>query len=132
MTMSVTSTLWLRPPLVPMIVSVYIPGRLVIAGVTVSVDEPEPVTKGLLNEAVAPEGNPDTVKLTVPENPFIDETATEKLVLVVRTTICEEGVAEIPKSGAGFTVIFREGGLGSVRPALSVTVSVAAKVPGVL
>jgi hypothetical protein len=36
------------------------------------------------------------------------------------------------KSGAGFTVMFREGGLGSVRPALSVTVSVVAKVPGVL
>src|SRR6267143_4156770 len=132
MTVSVTFTLWLRPPLVHVIVSVYIPGGLVIAGLTVSVEEPEPVTKGLLKEAVASEGNPDTLKLTVPEKPFTEETVTEKLVLVVCTTICEEGVAEMLKSGAGFTVTFREGGLGSVRPALSVTVSVAAKVPGEL
>ena len=70
MTVSVTFTLWLRPPLVPVIVSVYIPGGLVIAGVTVSVEEPEPATKGLLKEAVAPEGNPDTLKPTVPEKLF--------------------------------------------------------------
>ena len=99
---------------------------------TVSVEEPEPVTRGSLKEAVAPEGNPDTFKLTVPEKPFAEEMVTEKLVLVVCTTICEEGVAEMLKSGAGVTVIMREGGLGSVRPALSVTVSVAAKVPGAL
>jgi len=99
--------------------------------VTVSVEEPEPVKKGLLKEAVPLGGNPDASKLTVPEKPFTEETVTEKLVLLVCATICEEGVAEMVKSGAGFTVIFREGGLGSVRPALSVTVSVPAKVPGV-
>lgn len=77
MTVSVTSALWLRLPLVPVIVSVYIPGGVVIAGVTVSVEEPEPVTRGLLKEAVALEGSPDTFKLTVPEKPFSEETVTE-------------------------------------------------------
>jgi hypothetical protein len=77
MTVSVTFTLWVRLPLVPMIVRVYIPGGLVSAGLTVRVEEPEPVTRGLLKEAVASEGNPDTLKLTVPEKPFIEETVTE-------------------------------------------------------
>jgi uncharacterized protein YneR len=42
----------------------------------------------------------------------------------------EEGEAVMEKSGAGLTVMVRVGGLGSVRPALSVTVSVAVKEPG--
>ena len=41
----------------------------------------------------------------------------------------DEGDALMEKSGAGFTVILRVGGLGSVRFALSVTVSVAVYVP---
>ena len=38
--------------------------------VTVIVELPEPVTETLLNEAVAPEGNPLALKLTEPLNPF--------------------------------------------------------------
>jgi hypothetical protein len=75
--MSVTFTLWLRLPLVPVIVSVYIPGGLVSAGLTVSIEEPEPVTEGLLKEAVAAAGNPDTFSLTMPEKPLTEEMVTE-------------------------------------------------------
>jgi hypothetical protein len=54
-----------------------VPGGVVIAGVTVSVEEPEPVTKGLLKEAVASGGNPDKLKLTMSEKPFAEEMVTE-------------------------------------------------------
>ena len=100
--------------------------------VTVSVEEPDPVTEAGTNEAEAPEGRPLIEKLTVSVNPFNAPTETAYAAPFACVADCDEGVAEMEKSGAGFTVIVRVGGWGSVKPALSVTVSVAVKVPAEL
>jgi hypothetical protein len=44
--------------------------------VTVSVELPEPDTDAGLNEALAREGNPLTLRLTLPANPFTPEMVT--------------------------------------------------------
>ena len=98
--------------------------------VTVKVEEPDPVTEAGTKEAEAPEGKPLTEKLTVSENPFKGLMEAVYETLPPCTVDWEDGEVEMEKSGAGLTVIVREGGLGSVKLALSVTVSVAAKVPG--
>ncbi|SRR5712692_3599628 len=75
-----------------------------------------------LKEAVAPAGSPLTPSETVPVKPVPAVTVKVKDVPLTCTTVCEEGEAEREKSG--WTVMVRVGGLGSVRPALSVTVKV--------
>ena len=100
--------------------------------VTVSVEEPDPVTEAGTNEAEAPEGRPFIEKLTVSVNPFSAPTETVYAALFPCVADCEDGEAEMEKFGAGFTAIVRAGGWGSVKPALSVTVSVAVKVPAEL
>lgn len=97
--------------------------------VTVSVDEPDPVTEVGTNDAEVPAGTPLTEKLTVSVNPFNAPTDTVYEALPAGGVDCDEGDAEMEKSGAGFTVIVRVGGFGSLKFALSVTVSVAVKVP---
>ena len=97
--------------------------------VTVSVDEPDPVTEAGTKDAEEPEGKPLTEKLTVSAKPFNALTETVYGALPPWAVDCDDGEAEIEKSGAGFTVIVRVGGVGSVKPALSVTVSVAVKDP---
>lgn len=97
--------------------------------VTVSVDEPDAVTDAGTNEAEAPAGTPLTEKLTVSVNPFIAPTDTVYDALPACGVDCDDGDAEMEKSGAGPTVIVRVGGFGSLKFALSVTVSVALKVP---
>jgi hypothetical protein len=67
-TISVTEAVWLSVPLVPVIVNEKLPAGVVLAVVTVRVDEPEATEAGL-KLAVAPVGNPLTLKLTVPVNP---------------------------------------------------------------
>jgi hypothetical protein len=57
-------------PLVPVIVRVNVPVGVVLAVVTVMVEEPEAVTDVGLKLAEAPEGNPLALKVTVPLNPF--------------------------------------------------------------
>jgi len=57
------------PPVVPRIVSGYVPGRVVNNVVTVIVVEPAPSTDAGLNDAVTPDGRPVTSKLTVPVKP---------------------------------------------------------------
>ncbi len=69
-TISVTVVEWTVEPLVPVIVIVDVPTGVVLAVVTVMVEEPEPVTDGGLKEAVAPVGNPLAVKVTVPVKPL--------------------------------------------------------------
>lgn len=60
-----------RVPLTPLMVSVYVPAAVEVEVETVSVDEPEaPVMEGGLNVGVAPDGNPLTLRLTVPVNPL--------------------------------------------------------------
>jgi hypothetical protein len=114
----------------PVIVSMYVPGGVFAAVVTVSVDEPDPAMDDVgANAGVAPAGNPLTDRFTVSTNPF--NALTEIVYETFPPWIVEreEGEAVIEKSGAGLTVIFRVGGFGSVRFALSVTVSVAVYVP---
>lgn len=96
---------------------------------TVNVDEPDPATEVGEKEAVAPEGKPLAEKFTVPVKPFNAPTDTEYPALLPEVADCDEGDAEMEKSGAGLTVIVRVGGWGSVKLALSVTVSVAVKEP---
>ena len=69
-TTSVTVAVWLRLPLVPVIVSVELPAGVLVVVVIVSVEVPEPVTDAGLNDGVAPDGNPLAARLTVPVNPF--------------------------------------------------------------
>ena len=76
LTTKVTVAVWLRLPLVPVIVSVELPVGVVLAVVTVIVEEPEVVTDEGLKLAAAPAGNPAALKLTVPVNPFNGATVT--------------------------------------------------------
>jgi len=70
LTTKVTVVLWLREPLVPVMVSVYEPAGVVVEVVTVRVEVPEPATEVGLNTPVVPEGRPLTPNVTVPVNPF--------------------------------------------------------------
>jgi hypothetical protein len=87
------------------------------------VDPPEEFTVVGLNVAVAPEGSPFILKLTVPGDPVPGCTVTVKLVFAPVAMVCVPGEAERVK--AGRTVMVTTAGLGSVTPALSVTVSEA-------
>jgi len=68
-TTSVTVVEWVKLPLVPVIVKVYVPAGVVLAVVMAIVDDPEAVTELGVNVAVAPEGRPEALKPTVPLNP---------------------------------------------------------------
>src|SRR5437667_384838 len=89
---------------------------------TVKVDEPEVVTDEGLKLAFARRGSPLTLNVTVPLKPVPAVTVAVKEVPPPCTTVREAGDAESEKSG--WTVMVRVGGLGSVRPTLSVTVNV--------
>jgi hypothetical protein len=91
-----------------------------------SVVEPAVFTELGLKEAVVPEGNPVTVKPTVPVKPLIGATVAAYVVLPPGGTVRELGVAETPKSA---TVTVRVAAVLTA-PALSVTVSDATDVPG--
>ncbi len=103
---------------------------MLAAVVIVSVEEPDPETEAGTKEAEAPEGNPLTEKLTVSVKPFNGLTDTAYAAFPPWVVDCDDGVAEMEKSGAGLTVIARVGGFGSVKPTLSVTVRVAVNEPG--
>jgi hypothetical protein len=68
-TTSVTFTVCATGPLAPLIVRAYEPGGVAAVVETLSVVEPDAVTDPGLNEAVAPEGRPLTLKSTMPLNP---------------------------------------------------------------
>ena len=95
------------------------------AVVTVNEEFPDVEIVAGTKEAVAPVGNPLSDRLTVSVKPFngLTETLYERLPPCRVET--EPGDAAMAKSGAGLTVTFRVGGLGSVKFALSVTVRVA-------
>ena len=57
-------------PLVPVMVSVYVPAAVVELVETESVEFPEPVTDVGLTLPLAPLGNPLTLKFTAPVKPF--------------------------------------------------------------
>ena len=68
--------LWLRLPLVPVIVNVEAPFGVFLEVFTVSVDEPLPFTDVGLNVALVREGSPVTLNVTVPLKPFVGVTVT--------------------------------------------------------
>jgi hypothetical protein len=97
--------------------------------ITVIVVDPEVFTVVGLNVAVEPEGRPLALKLMVPVNPVPGATVTVYVVLPPALTVCVAGEAD-NENGVN-TVMLTTGGLGSVTPALSVTVSDAVYWPTV-
>jgi hypothetical protein len=93
----VTFALWLRLPLVPVIVSVELP--LLPPAVTVRVDV-DPVGLGE-KDAVAPAGRPLTLSVTCPEKPFVGVTVTVYVVLPDDRMNRNDGETLIEKSPAG-------------------------------
>jgi hypothetical protein len=73
-TVSVTVVLCCKLPLVPVMVSVNVP--LGLPAVTVIVVAPDPVIEVGLKLALAPPGNPVTLKVTAPLNPSSGVTVT--------------------------------------------------------
>ena len=86
---------------------------------TPSVVGPEPDTASGLKVALAPDGRPITLKLTLPVNPATGVTVAVYVVPAPGSTLEDAGVAEREKSA---TVIVRVAGTLAA-PALSVTVS---------
>ena len=70
LTVRFTVVEWLKEPLAPVMVRTEVPVGVFRLAVTVMVEEPDPVTEVGLKLALAREGNPLTLKLTVPPNPF--------------------------------------------------------------
>lgn len=68
-TVSVTVAECTKPPDVPVIVNTLLPVGVFLLVEIVNVEEPEPVTEAGLKLALVRGGNPETLKLTVPENP---------------------------------------------------------------
>jgi hypothetical protein len=97
-TCSVTLALWVRLPLVPVTVSVYVPAAVVLAVETLNVEEPEPLTEVGLNEVVTPVGTPLTLSATLPLNPLSAPTLTVELVPPPTVTASEFGFAAKVKS----------------------------------
>jgi len=69
-TLSVTLTLWVKLPLVPVTVRVKLPVVVALVVEMLNVAEPERLTDVGLRLAVAPLGNPLALSDTVPLNPF--------------------------------------------------------------
>ena len=65
-----TVTEWERLPLVPVTVTLYVPTAVLAAVVSVSVEDPAPVTDVGLKLPVTPVGNPLTLKVTALLKPF--------------------------------------------------------------
>ena len=69
LTTNVTCVVWLKLPLAPVMVNVYVPVGVEPLVVTLIVVEPDPLTEVGVKLAPAPDGKPLTLKPTVPENP---------------------------------------------------------------
>jgi hypothetical protein len=76
LTTKVTVVLWLRVPLVPVIVIGNEPVAALDVVVTLSVELPLPVTEDGLNVPDAPAQKPVAARLTVPPNPLVPVTVT--------------------------------------------------------
>src|SRR6516225_5781239 len=76
-TTRVTVVEWVNPPPVPVIVSVYVPAGVLALVLTFIVLLPEPPAIGFVpNVALAPVGNPLTLKFTLPLKPPVGATVT--------------------------------------------------------
>ncbi len=65
-----TVVVWLKLPLLPVMVRVALPAGVLEVVDTVRVEVVLPLIEAGLNEAVAPAGRPLTLSVTVPLNPF--------------------------------------------------------------
>jgi hypothetical protein len=101
-TLRVTLAVWVKLPLVPVMVSGYVPSGVVELVVTVSVEVPDPVTVAGEKLAVAPAGSPLALSVTTPLNPFSAPMLVVKVVAFPTTTVCELGVAVRLKFGGGW------------------------------
>src|ERR1039458_3905754 len=101
-TVRVPLAVWVKLPLVPVMVSGYVPSGVVELVVTVSVEVPDPVTVAGEKLAVAPAGSPLALSVTTPLNPFSAPMLVVKVVAFPTTTVCELGVAVRLKFGGGW------------------------------
>ena len=87
--------------LVPVIVSGYVPGAIVAAGVTDSWAVPAPLatTEGLKLHVACAGDSPDRPSVTAPPKPFVLETDTVNVVVPPRATVADDGDAPTVKSG---------------------------------
>src|SRR5271166_3804209 len=88
-------------PLIPVMVSGYVPTDVVPLVITVSVELPDPVTVAGTKFAVVPAGNPLALSVTTPPNPFNAPMLAVYVVVFPTTTVCVPGVAVRLKSGGG-------------------------------
>ena len=76
LTSNVTLAVWLRLPLLPVMVIVYVPVVAVLPVVAVSVDEPPPAIDAGLNDPDAPAPKPMAPSVTALPNPLVAVTVT--------------------------------------------------------
>jgi len=101
-TVNDTVVLCVRVPSVPVIVIVAVPVVVLLVVLMVSVDDPEPpLMEAGLKFAVAPEGRPVALSVTVPAYPLAGLTVAVYVVLFPAVTVCEAGDADSEKSAGG-------------------------------
>ena len=107
-TMTVSETLvpWLLLGAVPVTVTVYIPGVVLVPTAKVRIELPPAVTEVGLKDAVVPEGTPPVLSATVSAVPLV--TAVEIVEVVEAPCVAETlaGLAAIEKSLGTVTVRF--------------------------
>lgn len=106
-TSSVTVVVLVRPPPMPDMVKVKEPVGVVAAAETVRVDVNVGLPDAGSNEIVAPEGRPETLKVTVCVVPLRRLTETEYVVDWPCATLLEEGDAVTSKLNVGAEAIDR-------------------------
>jgi hypothetical protein len=94
-------------PLVPLMVSVYVPVGVRLPVDTVSVEVPEPAIELGLKLLLERAGRPETLNVTVPEKPLDGVTVAVYVVPVPRVTVRLAGDAEMLKVAPALTVWFR-------------------------
>jgi hypothetical protein len=106
MTVSETLVLWLLLGAVPVTVTVYIPGVVLVPTAKVRIELPPAVTEVGLKDAVVPEGTPPVLSATVSAIPLV--TAVEIVEVVEVPCVAETlvGFAAIEKSFGTLTVRF--------------------------
>jgi hypothetical protein len=98
-TTSATVVEWTNAPSAPVIVKVYVPAGVAVVVLTVRVELPEPpvIDEGT-KLALAPVGNPLTLRLTVSVKPPLGVIVAVYEVPLPAWTVCEAGVAVMEKS----------------------------------
>jgi hypothetical protein len=97
-TVSAIDVVWVLEVPVPVTVTVLVPVGVEAAVVIVSVELPPEAIEAGLKEAVAPEGRPEAVRLTVCADPLVTVVEMVEVPLAPRVTLTLAGLAEIEKS----------------------------------